>query len=149
MRPPVLNPLFASLSALPGIGPKLEKLFGQLLARDGERIVDPRKEWYSLAVASQLGAFVTATGEHGEYQKYVGLGMHSFRRTAIRNMTRRGLSTAIAMKISGHSTRSTFDRYNVVDEQDLEYASQVIEKGGEVSRVETDTKTDTSKYEHR
>ncbi len=37
MRPPILNPLFASLSALPGIGPKLEKLFGQLLARDGER----------------------------------------------------------------------------------------------------------------
>ena len=30
MRPPVLNPLFASLSALPGIGPKLEKLFARL-----------------------------------------------------------------------------------------------------------------------
>jgi ATP-dependent DNA helicase RecG len=37
MRPPVLNPLFAALSALPGIGPKLEKLFGQLLVREGER----------------------------------------------------------------------------------------------------------------
>ncbi len=37
MRPPVLNPLFAALSALPGIGPKLEKLFGHLLTRDGER----------------------------------------------------------------------------------------------------------------
>ena len=32
MRPPVLNPLFAPLSALPGIGPKLEKLFARLLA---------------------------------------------------------------------------------------------------------------------
>jgi ATP-dependent DNA helicase RecG len=42
MRPPVLNPLFASLSALPGIGPKLEKLFGRLIGRDGEppRVVD-------------------------------------------------------------------------------------------------------------
>jgi len=42
MRPPVLNPLFASLSALPGIGPKLEKLFARLLGREGEppRIVD-------------------------------------------------------------------------------------------------------------
>jgi ATP-dependent DNA helicase RecG len=42
MRPAVLNPLFASLSALPGIGPKLEKLFARLVARDGEkpRIVD-------------------------------------------------------------------------------------------------------------
>ena len=42
MRPPLLNPLFASLSALPGIGPKLEKLFGRLIGRDGEppRIID-------------------------------------------------------------------------------------------------------------
>jgi ATP-dependent DNA helicase RecG len=42
MRPAVLNPLFASLSALPGIGPKLEKLFGRLIGRDDERprIVD-------------------------------------------------------------------------------------------------------------
>src|SRR5271169_862031 len=42
MRPNVLNPLFASLSALPGIGPKLEKLFGRLLGRDDEppRMID-------------------------------------------------------------------------------------------------------------
>src|SRR6202167_5979846 len=42
MRPPVLNPLFASLSVLPGIGPKLEKLFGRLIGRDGEppRVID-------------------------------------------------------------------------------------------------------------
>ena len=42
MRPPVLNPLFASLSALPGIGPKLEKLFAKLIGPEAEkpRIVD-------------------------------------------------------------------------------------------------------------
>jgi len=42
MRPNVLNPLFASLSALPGIGPKLEKLFARLIGRDGEppRVID-------------------------------------------------------------------------------------------------------------
>jgi len=38
MRPPVLNPLFATLSALPGIGPKLEKLFDRLLVREGEKV---------------------------------------------------------------------------------------------------------------
>jgi ATP-dependent DNA helicase RecG len=36
MRPAVLNPLFASLSSLPGIGPKLEKLYARLLNRDNE-----------------------------------------------------------------------------------------------------------------
>jgi ATP-dependent DNA helicase RecG len=42
MRPPVLNPLFASLSSLSGIGPKLQKLYAQLLGRGGEpaRIID-------------------------------------------------------------------------------------------------------------
>ena len=42
MRPSVLNPLFAALSALPGIGPKLEKLFARLIGRESEppRVVD-------------------------------------------------------------------------------------------------------------
>jgi len=42
MRPNLLNPLFASLAGLPGIGPKVEKLFGHLLGREPEapRIVD-------------------------------------------------------------------------------------------------------------
>jgi ATP-dependent DNA helicase RecG len=42
MRPAVLNPLFASLGSLPGIGPKLEKLYARLLDRDGEppRLID-------------------------------------------------------------------------------------------------------------
>jgi ATP-dependent DNA helicase RecG len=42
MRPPLLNPLFASVSTLPGIGPRLEKLYARLLAREGDkpRLVD-------------------------------------------------------------------------------------------------------------
>jgi ATP-dependent DNA helicase RecG len=42
MRPPVLNPLFASLKTLPGIGPKLEMLYARLVGRGGEepRLVD-------------------------------------------------------------------------------------------------------------
>ncbi len=42
MRPPILNPLFATVSALPGIGPKLEKLLQRLLGRDSEppRLID-------------------------------------------------------------------------------------------------------------
>src|SRR6202050_5301226 len=42
MRPPLLNPLFASVSTLPGIGPRLEKLYARLLARDDDkpRIID-------------------------------------------------------------------------------------------------------------
>ena len=40
MRPPVLNPLFASLTSLPGVGPKLERLYARLFDRDAPRVVD-------------------------------------------------------------------------------------------------------------
>ena len=42
MRPTLLDPLFASLTTLAGIGPKVEKLFGRLLGREdtAPRIVD-------------------------------------------------------------------------------------------------------------
>lgn len=40
MRPLVLNPLFAALTSLPGVGPKLEKLYAYLLDREAPRVVD-------------------------------------------------------------------------------------------------------------
>ena len=40
MRPPVLNPLFASLTSLSGVGPKLERLYARLLDREAPRVVD-------------------------------------------------------------------------------------------------------------
>ncbi len=40
MRPVLLNPLFASLTSLPGVGPKLERLYARLLDRDSPRVVD-------------------------------------------------------------------------------------------------------------
>jgi ATP-dependent DNA helicase RecG len=42
MRPIVLNPLFAALTSLSGIGPKLEKLYARLLGREDEaaRVID-------------------------------------------------------------------------------------------------------------
>lgn len=40
MRPPVLNPLFASITSLPGVGPKLAVLYGRLLGREEPRVVD-------------------------------------------------------------------------------------------------------------
>jgi ATP-dependent DNA helicase RecG len=40
MRPSVLNPLFASVAALPGVGPRQEKLYARLLGREGPRLID-------------------------------------------------------------------------------------------------------------
>lgn len=53
--------------------------------------------------------------------------VHDLRRSAVRNMIRSGVNQHVAMAISGHRTATIFERYDIIDETDLEKAAGQID----------------------
>jgi integrase len=91
-----------------------------------------RKAWAKACVAVGLGTLepVDKSGN----RRYNGLIVHDLRRSAIRNLRKAGVPESVAMKISGHKTRAVFERYNIVDTEDLvtamkraEYSAQQLQ----------------------
>ncbi len=107
---------------------------------DGAPVVDFRKVWARACRAAGLVKpcdtcdGVPAKDEDAETcRRCYGHGTvpsrlyHDFRRTAVRDMVRAGVPETVAMSISGHKTRSVFDRYNITDEKDRREAQRRVQ----------------------
>jgi integrase len=89
-------------------------------------IVNFRRAWNSACRKAGLGYGYNLSVKYSEKweNKFApGPIFHDFRRTAVRNMVRSAIPERVAMMISGHKTRSVFDRYNIVSDADLKAAA--------------------------
>ena len=95
------------------------------------RIRDWRKNWNAACRKAKLGYGYKKNKYYvAQCQEKFPAGptMHDFRRTSVRNNVRAGVPEAVAMKISGHKTRSVFDRYNIVNEADIKDGMRKAER---------------------
>ena len=83
-----------------------------VIHKGGEPVYDPRRAWVKACKAVGLP----------------DLWRHDLRRSAVRNLDRSGVSAKIATAISGHKTRSVYERYNIVADRDLEDAARKLNR---------------------
>jgi integrase len=80
--------------------------------RSGKPIKEFRRTWISACKAAGVPGRIP----------------HDFRRTAVRNLVRAGVPERVAMQMTGHKTRSVFERYNIVSEGDLFAAASKLDE---------------------
>jgi integrase len=82
---------------------KTERLIPWVFRRNGRRIKDFRQAWKIACESAGIPGMIP----------------HDFRRTAVRNLERAGVSRSAAMELTGHKTESVYRRYAIVSEADL------------------------------
>jgi integrase len=93
---------------------------------------------YTKVKGKRITAFVKAWKIACRAAGLPGKLPHDFRRTAVRNLVRAGVPEKVAMRMTGHRTRSVFERYNIVSGGDLASASAALDRHHRQERASGD-----------
>ena len=108
--------------------PRTIPLTGELLEMlKIERQKNPQAEFVFVHNGERVQSFRKAWDSACERAGVPDLLFHDLRRTGVRNLVRAGVPERVAMAISGHRTRQTFERYNITSGRDLREAVRKLE----------------------
>ena len=110
MTPDLRRVLEEQRAATEALQRRSGRIIPHVFHRRGKPIKDFRKSWE------------TACGLAGS----PGRIPHDFRRTAVRNLERAGVSRSAAVKMVGHKTESVYKRYAIVSESDIREAAEKL-----------------------
>jgi integrase len=88
----------------------------------------PDCPWVFYYHGRPVGAQLAGWREACDHAGLPGLLFHDLRRSAVRNMKRAGNPDKAVMEISGHKTRSIFDRYDIVSDADIASVAEHTEE---------------------
>ena len=81
------------------------------------------KNGKALPVGNYKKAWHTARVKAG----HPGRRIHDLRRTAVRGLSRHGVPDKLAMELTGHKTRSIYDRYNITSAADRDVVKRLLD----------------------
>jgi integrase len=106
---PVAVPIYGDMAKFIEMQPRTSEY---LFARGSKPIRDFRESWDLACQRASVPELL----------------FHDLRRTAVRNLRRAGVAETVIMKITGHRTRSVFERYNITDHADTLEAGRKAEE---------------------
>jgi integrase len=108
----------------------LERSSGQIIAllfhRAGKQVKDFRVAWATACKRAGLPGRIP----------------HDFRRTAVRNLERAGISRSAAMAMVGHKTQAIYQRYAIADETALKEAAVKLASLHDLEQVSRNVQRD-------
>ena len=100
-------------------------------AREADDRTKPVFHRHGARIKNFRAAFATACTAAG----CPGRLLHDFRRTAVRNLERDGVSRSAAMAMVGHKTEAIYHRYAIVDAGALRDAAAKIDRAAGVGKA--------------